>query len=136
VTPAAPLVFVVDDDPSVRKALSRLLRSLGFDAEAFPTAEELLACDHLGAGACVLLDVQMKGMGGTDLPQGWSSLGCRIPIVLISGQEDAGAWMAADTAGIFGCLRKPFTDRALLAAVHKALSGGCSAIGEPDESAP
>lgn len=135
-TPAAPLVFVVDDDPSVRKALCRLLRSLGFDAEAFATAEELLACDHLDAGACVLLDVQMKGKGGSALPQSLPSLGRRIPIVLISGQEDARVWMAAETEGISGFLRKPFTDQALLDAAHKAISGGRSATGEPDESAP
>ncbi len=135
-TTAGLLVFVVDDDPSVRRALSRLLRSLGFDAETFATAEDLLACDHLDAGACVLLDVQMRGMSGPALQQRLSALGYRTPVVLISGQEDARARMAAKTAGASAFLQKPFAEQALLDAVHEALYGDCSANGGPAGNPP
>ncbi len=123
---AVPLVFIVDDDPSVRKAIGRLIRSLGYDAEVFASAEELLEYDHLDAGACLLLDVRMPGMSGPALQQRLSSLGCRIPTVFISGGGGAGAQTAAMAAGAAGFLQKPFADQRLLDVVHEAIHGECS----------
>jgi len=129
VTSADPLVFVVDDDPSVRKALSRLIRSLGLSAEAFPSAEALLGCDHLEAGDCLLLDVRMQGMSGQALQQRLSSLGYQIPVVLISGHGDSEVQAAAEAAGAAGFLHKPFSDVALLQAIDEAVRGNRPEIG-------
>ncbi len=128
-TPADPLVLVVEDDSSVRKALSRLIRSLGLDAATFASAEELLACDDLDAGACLLLDVQMEPVSGPALLQHLSSTGRRIPVVFISGADDSEAQAAAAAAGAAGFLHKPFSDEALLQAIHEAVRGDCPATG-------
>jgi FixJ family two-component response regulator len=132
---AVPLVFIVDDDPSVRKAMGRLIRSLGFEAEVFASAEELLEYEHLDAGACLLVDVRMPGMSGPALQQRLSSLGCRIPMVFVSGGGDVGAQTAAMAAGAAGFLHKPFAEQRLLEAVQEAIHGDCSGTARSGQSA-
>ncbi|MDQ1488690.1 MAG: hypothetical protein QOJ23_1204 [Actinomycetota bacterium] len=115
------LVSVVDDDESVRESLPDLLREFGFDVEAFSSAEEFLASDSVGLTRCLILDIAMPGMSGPDLQR---ELGLRqqnIPIVFITANRDDTVRPRALEAGAVECLFKPFSETALLGALHAAL---------------
>ena len=115
----APLVAVVDDDESVRESLPDLLRELGFMARAFASAEEFLVSELLDDTECLILDVAMPGMTGPALHHELLRRDRAIPIVFITAHESACAKLLE--AGAVDCLRKPFTETALLNAVTKAL---------------
>ena len=119
VTPS--LVSVVDDDESVRESLPDLLRELGFEAQAFPSAEEFLASDSVGQTRCLILDVAMPGMSGPDLQRELKRRRQEIPIVFITahGGETVGPRLLEQ--GAVECLFKPFTATALRAAIQAAL---------------
>jgi FixJ family two-component response regulator len=116
-----PLVAVVDDDESVRESLPDLVREFGFAVEAFPTAEDFLASHCLGRAGCVILDIAMPGMSGTDLQRELIHLGRQIPIVFITAHADLTVRPRLLQQGAVECLFKPFSDTALLAALNKAL---------------
>jgi FixJ family two-component response regulator len=116
-----PLVSVVDDDESVRESLPDLLRELGFAAEAFASAEAFLASGRLGRTECLVLDVGLPGMSGPALQAELARRGAAIPIVFITAQQDEALHRRVLAAGAVACLRKPFSDTALLGAVHAAL---------------
>jgi FixJ family two-component response regulator len=121
VTVIRSLVSVVDDDESVRESLPDLLREFGFDVEAFSSAEEFLASDSVGLTRCLILDIAMPGMSGPDLQR---ELGLRqqnIPIVFITANRDDTVRPRALEAGAVECLFKPFSETALLGALHAAL---------------
>jgi FixJ family two-component response regulator len=123
--PGTGHVFVVDDDPSVRRGLTRLLRSGGLNAEAFASAEDFLrraACD---CPCCLVLDVRMPGMTGLELQQRLAQR-ARIPIVFITAHDDPETRGRAMDAGALDYLTKPFEDEALLDAVHSALAHDAS----------
>jgi FixJ family two-component response regulator len=115
------LVSVVDDDESVRESLPDMLRQCGFAAAAFSSAEALLASNVLGRTHCLILDVKMSGMSGPDLQRQLVTRGQKIPIVFItaSGDEAIRARLLSD--GAVECLFKPFSESALLDALHAAL---------------
>jgi FixJ family two-component response regulator len=115
------LVSVVDDDQSVRESLLDLLRELGFAVEAFGSAEEFLASEHLDGTRCLVLDVAMPGMSGPELQEELSRRGSAVPIIFITAQEDESIRPRVLAAGAVACLFKPFSDTALLDAVHAAL---------------
>jgi len=119
-----PLVSVVDDDESVRESLPDLLRELGFAAEAFASAEEFLASDHVGRTRCLVLDVAMPGVSGPELQGDLARRGRAIPIVFITAQQDESIRPRLLAAGAVACLFKPFSDTALLDAVNAALGVG------------
>jgi FixJ family two-component response regulator len=119
-----PLVSVVDDDESLRESLPDLLRELGFAVEASASAEEFLASDHLGRTRCLLLDVAMPGMSGPELQDELARRGHAIPIVFITARQDDGIRPRVLAAGAVACLYKPFSETALLDAVHAALEVG------------
>jgi FixJ family two-component response regulator len=114
-------VFVIDDDPSVRKALQRLIRSAGMDAEAFGSAEDFLAESHSPAD-CLVLDVRMPGMSGLELQQLLIAKEQPIPIVFISAHDDEECRRSALAAGATDFLHKPFEDRVLLDAIARAIA--------------
>lgn len=120
-TAGASLVSVVDDDESVRESLPDLLRELGFDVEAFASAEAFLASAHLGRTRCLILDVAMPGMSGPELQEELARRRHAIPIVFITGQQDESVRPRVLAAGAVACLSKPFSDTALLDAVNAAL---------------
>lgn len=126
-----PTISVIDDDPSVRKAVRRLVRSAGWDAEAFASAEEFLEAAGHRAPTCLILDVRMRGMSGLELQQRLAASARHVPIVFITAHEDEAACRTALEAGAVGFLQKPFDDRMLLDLVAKALalSGGGDAGG-------
>jgi FixJ family two-component response regulator len=120
--PHVKLVSVVDDDQSVRESLPDLLRSCGFEALPFASAEAFLASDGLARTACLILDVAMPGMSGPELQQELARRGIAIPIVFITARTDFAARVVE--RGAAACLAKPFSDTSLIEAVTLALAQG------------
>jgi FixJ family two-component response regulator len=118
----APTVFVIDDDPSVRKALGRLLRAAGFRAEAFASADEFLGRPLPDGPACLVLDVCLPGIDGLDLQRTLTGRQASLPVVFITGHGDIPMSVQAMKAGAVDFLPKPFHDQDLLAAVRQALA--------------
>jgi len=121
-TSPAPLVFIVDDDASVRKALGRLVRAAGYEVELFGCASEFLAREVSIRPACLLLDVRMPGMSGIELQQTIGGTQRELPIVFITGHGDEAVREKTLAAGAVDVLYKPVDDRVLLAAIEQALS--------------
>ncbi len=115
------LVSIVDDDESVRESLPDLLRELGFSAQAFSSAEEFLASDHVNQTRCLILDIAMPGMTGPDLQRELRLRRQEIPIVFITANTDETVRPRMLEQGAVECLFKPFSDTALLKAVNAAL---------------
>src|SRR5512147_1957152 len=115
------VVFVIDDDASVRKSLSRLLRSVGHAVETFSSAEEFLAREHVEGIGCILLDVQMPGRSGMDLQAELSQAETSMPIVFITGQGDIPMSVEAMRKGAVHFLTKPIDDNDLLRAIGEAI---------------
>ena len=115
------LVSVVDDDESVRESLPDLLKELGFDAQAFSSAEEFLASDNIGGTKCLILDVAMPGMSGPDLHRELIRRQLNIPIVYITAHGDESMRPRMLELGAVDCLFKPFSDIALRKALDAAL---------------
>jgi FixJ family two-component response regulator len=115
------VITIVDDDESVREALKSLIRSVGFKAETFASGEEFLNSDRLRDTACLILDVQMPGISGFELQNRLASLQNRVPVVFITAHGNEEDRKRALQAGAVDFLRKPFSEEALLDAVHSAL---------------
>ena len=116
-----PTVFVVDDDPSVRTAVKRLLASVGLQCETFSTAAEfLIRCEHSVSG-CLVLDVRMPGASGLDLQRILNQAETDLPVIFVTAHADVPLTVRAMKAGALEVLTKPFDDQALLDAVYQAL---------------
>ncbi len=115
------LVSVVDDDESVRESLPDLLAQHGFAVKAFSSAEEFLASPDMDRTKCLILDVAMPGMSGTDLQQELKRRRQAIPIVFITAHQDETVRPRLLAEGAVECLFKPFSETALLAALDTAL---------------
>ena len=120
-TAPKPTVFVIDDDSSVLKSLSRLLRSLGFDTETFASAELFLARKHYDGVGCIVLDVRMPGLSGMDLQDELSKADYSMPIIFITGHGNIPMSVQAMKKGAVNFLAKPFDDEELLQAVREAI---------------
>ncbi|MDB6087147.1 MAG: Two-component response regulator [Gammaproteobacteria bacterium] len=117
----APLVCVVDDDDSFRAALSRLLVSAGFCVAAFASADAFLTAQRPAAAACLVLDVELPGLGGLDLQRALIQTGAVLPIIFLTGRGDIPMSVRAMKAGAAEFLTKPFRQQALLEAVGQAV---------------
>lgn len=115
------LVSVVDDDESVRESLPDLLREFGFAARAFSSAREFLSSEYVDQTRCLILDIAMPGMSGPELQRELRYRRREIPIVFITGQKDETVRPQMLEQGAVECLFKPFSDGALLEALHAAL---------------
>ena len=115
------LISIVDDDESVREATTSLLKSNGFRAEVFSSAEDFLASRYLDGTKCLILDVQMPGMNGLELQRRLASEHRRIPIIFISAHDQPDFRKQATRAGAIDFLPKPFSEAALLGALRVAL---------------
>jgi FixJ family two-component response regulator len=115
------LISVVDDDESVRESLPDLLREFGFAARAFSSAEEFLASDCVGQTRCLVLDIAMPGMTGADLQRELTQRRREMPIVFITAYGDEAVRRRLLEDGAVECLFKPFSESALLEALHAAL---------------
>jgi FixJ family two-component response regulator len=117
---SGPLVLVVDDDPSVRKALRRLLKSGGFQVSEFASAEECLRQSNPDNTVCAILDVGLPGLNGLDLQRMLAEKNFNLPIVFITGRGDIPMAVRAMKTGAVDFLPKPFDNGDLLAIVQKA----------------
>ena len=115
-------VFIIDDDESVRKGLSRLLRSTGFEVETFATAERFLEREHYDGIGCLVLDVRMPGISGIDLQDELGKADYSMPIVFITGHGNIPMGVQAIKKGAVDFLAKPFDDAELLQAVREAIA--------------
>jgi len=117
------MVYVIDDDESVRRAIGRLLRSAHLNVETFASAEDFLFNPREGQNACILIDVQMPGLTGFDLQQRLLSEGIQIPAIVISASDDVQIREHARELGAQAFFRKPVDDQALLDAIWWAIGG-------------
>jgi FixJ family two-component response regulator len=116
-----PVVFVVDDDPSMRRSLTRLLSTTGLEVRTFAAADEFLACEQPDSPACLVLDIKLKGASGLDLQDEMARRGLVLPIIFITGHGTVPGSVRAMKAGAADFLEKPFDRSTLLAAIQKAV---------------
>jgi FixJ family two-component response regulator len=120
--PDPSLIAIVDDDESVREALWGLVRSVGFAASAYASAEEFVNSGQADCADCLILDVRMPGMSGIELQRVLVAGHCEIPLIFITAYEDEGMRAQALKNGAQAVLIKPFSEEALLDAIQAALS--------------
>ena len=116
-----PIVYVVDDDQSVREALSSLIRSVGLEVRTFASAHEFMAFERPPATACLVLDVRMPGLNGLELQRELSQAGQALPVIFITGHGDIPMTVRAMKAGAVDFLTKPFREQDLLDAIALSL---------------
>lgn len=117
----APIVFVVDDDPSVRSSLKFLIGTVGLQVESFDSAEALLRRKLSDEPGCIVLDVRLRGLSGLDFQRELAARNCHMPIIFITGHGDIPMTVRAMKAGAVEFLTKPFRDQDLLDAIRIAL---------------
>jgi FixJ family two-component response regulator len=117
-----PVVFIVDDDASVRKSLERLVRSVGLRGETFASAPEFLQRAAADGPSCLVLDVRMPEVSGLALQERLAAAGHRIPIIFITGHGDITMSVRAMKAGAVDFLSKPFNDQDLLETIQEAIA--------------
>ena len=125
-----PLIYVVDDDPSVLKSMERLLRSAGYDIRTFTSALEFLNFRHTDAPGCLILDVMMPELSGLELQERLADREIRLPVVFITGHGTVPMTVQAMKAGAVDFLQKPFLDEDLLDIVAKAVAADRRAKAE------
>jgi FixJ family two-component response regulator len=115
------IIAIVDDDPSVRRGLERLIRSAGWKAETFASAQEFLARPGAEAPSCLVLDLQLPGLSGLALQKRMAEVGLEIPIVFLTGHGSIPASVQAMKAGAIEFLTKPVDEQDLLNAIQEAV---------------
>ena len=130
---ATPIVFVVDDDVSVRKSLELLIDSAGWQPETFASAQEFLSCPRVLAPSCLVLDVSLPGLNGLDLQKRIAADRIDMPIIFITGYGDVPMTVQAMKAGAVEFLTKPFGDDVLLKAIRQAIENSQTALGHEAE---
>ncbi|MHC5103313.1 MAG: response regulator transcription factor, partial [Planctomycetota bacterium] len=116
-----PMVFVVDDDASVRKALERLLKSVGMEVETYETADDFLLRQPYEGPSCLILDIRMPGLSGLDLQEELTKANNMLPIIFMTGHGTIPISVRAMKAGAIDFLEKPFEDQALLDLIKHAI---------------
>jgi FixJ family two-component response regulator len=130
VTTEGAMIFVVDDDASVRRSLTRVMTSAGYAVEAFASAAEFLVRPPFAGPSCLVLDVRMPGVTGLELQEALADNNHRMPIVFITGHGDIPMSVKAMKAGAADFITKPFDADSLLEAVERALTKDVSDLGE------
>ncbi len=129
------MVFVIDDDESIREALDSLIRSVGLSVATFASAQEFLQSPRPDVPACLILDVRMPGLSGLDLQRDLAEANIHIPIIFITGHGDIPMSVRAMKAGAVEFLTKPFRDQDLLDAIQQALERDRRARSQEADSA-
>ena len=129
------MVYVIDDDESIRESLKSLMRSVGLGVETFASAQEFLQSERPDVPACLILDVRMPGLSGLDLQRDLADASIHIPIIFITGHGDIPMSVRAMKAGAVEFLTKPFRDQDLLDAIQQALERDRRARSEQAGSA-
>src|SRR2546422_6985751 len=130
---ATPIVFVVDDDISVRESLELLIRSEGWQPETFASAQEFLAHPRMLVPSCLVLDVSLPGLNGLDLQKRVAVERIDMPIIFITGHGNVPMTVQAMKAGAVEFLTKPFSDDVLLSAIRNAIERSQIALGHEAE---
>jgi FixJ family two-component response regulator len=125
----APVVFVVDDDPAVRKSLTRLLSAAGYAVEAFASARDFLARERYTGPCCLVLDVRMPGLTGLELQEALAAAGHRMSIVFVTGHVDVPMSVKAMKGGAADLLTKPVDVKDLLSAIERAVAKDAETLG-------
>jgi FixJ family two-component response regulator len=115
------VVFVVDDDPSMRRSLETLLRSVGLDVRPFSSAQEFMQAKRPDVPGCLVLDVRLPGMSGLSFQEELAKTGVALPVIFVTGHGDVPMTVRAMKAGAAEFLTKPFDDQVLLDAIHAAI---------------
>ena len=118
-----PIISVIDDDESVRRALRRLLRSVGYKVKVYTSARDFLDCDTASGNCVMILDIQMPEMDGFELLKVLSESGIKPPVIFITAHENPEVKARAMEGGAVAFLQKPFDDLSLLEAIDKGVSG-------------
>jgi FixJ family two-component response regulator len=118
---SATLISIVDDDESIREATKGLVRSLGYEAATFSSAEEFLQSDSVDSTSCLIADVQMPGLSGIDLQRWLIARGTRMPTIFITAYPEESSRARAMKAGAAGFLAKPFSEESLVRCLDSAL---------------
>jgi len=116
-----PLIAIIDDDDSLRRALMGLVRSLGHDVDGFASADAFLATGDPGRFGCIVTDIQMPGLSGIELKQRLTRDGCAAPVIMITARAEPTLQARALESGAYCFLKKPFQADELIACVEKAL---------------
>lgn len=116
-----PVVFIVDDDSSVRRSLERLVRSVGLTAKSYASAREFLQSGHGEETGCLVLDMRMPEVSGLELQEKMTKAGILLPIIFISGHSTVPMSVRAMKAGALDFLQKPFDEQDLLEAIYRAI---------------
>jgi FixJ family two-component response regulator len=124
------VVFVVDDDDSVRRSLGRLIRSEGFEARLFETSEEFLAAIIPTRHACVVLDISMRSISGIEVQKRLNERGLRMPVIIVSARDDDLTRSRAKQCGAKFFFRKPVDERALIDAIDWAANSDADPVGD------
>jgi FixJ family two-component response regulator len=124
-----PVVYVVDDDISVRESLELLIRAAGWQPELFESAQKFLSCPKIIAPSCLVLDVNLPGLNGLDLQKQVAAERVNMPIIFITGYGDVPTTVQAMKAGAAEFLTKPFSDEVLLGAIQHALERSRNLLG-------
>ena len=119
---ARPLVIVIDDDPSILRALRRLVSGAGFDVRTFDRPSTLLNSDLPTAGACLIIDIHLPEMNGVELCRALASSGCSLPVILITAHTDEETRRLAAEAHAVALLIKPFGRELLVNSIESALA--------------
>ena len=119
---APPIIYIVDDDESVRRAIQRLMRSVGIEAKAFASAKEFLDSEHRERNACLVVDIKMPGTDGIEFKEKLAEAGSTLPVIYITAFDTEETREQAKHVRAAGFLRKPVDDQALLDAIQWALS--------------
>jgi len=122
--PQVPVISIIDDDASLREALKGLVRSLGYSAAAFRSAEEFLSSDRLHDTSCLITDLQMPGLNGVELQKYLIANGHAIPVILVTAFPEERIGQRALSAGAFGFLTKPLDEDILIGCLDRALKTG------------
>jgi FixJ family two-component response regulator len=116
------MVYVIDDDASIRRSFERLLRSANMNVNTFPSPDEFLTCPIQSGNACILVDIRMPGATGFDLQQRLAAAGILLPVIVISASDDTQVRETAKKLGAVSFFRKPVDDQALIDAILWAIS--------------
>ena len=121
-----PVIYIVDDDESVLRAMKRLISSMDMDVQTFASGREFFDSDYRNQNACLIVDVKMPGMSGMELQQKLVAKGSKLPVVFITAFDTEKIRGEAKKAGAAGYFRKPVDDQALLDSIQWALSNQAS----------
>lgn len=117
-----PVIYIVDDDESVRRGMKRLIRSTGMEVRVFASAQEFLDFNPRKENACIVVDIKLQGMSGLELHDELQARGYDLPVIFITGFDSPETRHMAKNAGAAGYFRKPIDDQALLDSIKWALT--------------